>query len=65
MTNNRYIISTEKGFVCADWVNGRTYPEFYGFDTNKAQTFTQLRAEILETLCTDNGLEFVRLIKVL
>lgn len=64
MTNNRYIISTEKGFVCADWVNGRTYPECFGFDTNKAQTFTQSRAEVLETLCINNGLAFVKLIKV-
>jgi len=61
----RFIVSAEKGFVCADWVNGRTYPECYGFDSTRAQTFTQQRAEVLEALCTDNGLENVKLIKVL
>jgi hypothetical protein len=61
----RFIILTENGFVCADWVNGRTYPECFGFDTKKAQTFTQSRAEILETLCIDNGMENVKLIKIL
>lgn len=65
MTNNRYIISTEKGFVCADWVNGRTYPECYSFDSTRAQTFTQQRAEIFEMLCDYNGLENVKLIRVL
>ena len=61
----RFIVSTEKGFVCADWVNGRTHPECYGFDSTRAQTFTQQRAEVLETLCIDNGVENVKLIKVL
>lgn len=61
----RFIVSTEKGFICADWVNGRIYPECYGFSNTSAQTFTQQRAEVLETLCIDNGLENVKLIKVL
>lgn len=61
----RFIVSTEKGFVCAEWVNGRTYPECYGFSDTSAQTFTQQRAEMLETLCIDNGLENVKLINVL
>lgn len=61
----RFIVSTEKGFVCAEWVNGRTYPECYGFSNTSAQSFTQQRAEILETICDNNGLENVKLIKVL
>lgn len=61
----RFIVSTEKGFVCAEWVNGRTYPECCNLSNTMAQTFTQQRAEILETLCDDNGLENVKLIKVL
>jgi hypothetical protein len=61
----RFIVSTENGFVCADWVNGRKYPECYNLSNTYAQTFTQQRAEILETLCIDNGLENVKLIKVL
>lgn len=61
----RFIVSTEKGFVCADWVNGRTYPECYGFSGTSAQTFTQQRAEVLEELCICNGLENVKLINVL
>lgn len=61
----RFIVSTEKGFVCADWVNGRTYPECYNLSNTCAQTFTQQRAETLETLCDDNGLENVKLIRVL
>lgn len=61
----RFIVSTEKGFVCADWLNGRTYPECYNLSNTMAQTFTQQRAEILETLCIDNGVENVKLIKVL
>lgn len=62
----RFIISTAKGFICdADWVNGRTYPESYGFSNTTAQTFTQQRAEVLERLCFDNWLDDVRVIKVL
>lgn len=61
----RFIVSTEKGFICADWVNGRTYPECYGFSNTSAQTFTLQRAKILEKLCVDNWIDNVKLIKVL
>ena len=62
----RFIISTAKGFICdVDRVNGRTYPEGYGFSVTSAQTFTQKRAKVMETLCIDNGMENVKLIKVL
>lgn len=62
----RFIISTAKGFICdAEWVNGRTYPESYGFSHTSAQTFTHQRAKLLERLCFDNWLDDVKLIKVL
>ena len=62
----RFIISTAKGFVCdVDWVNGRTYPEGYGFSVTSAQTFTQERANVMERLCFDNWLDDVKVIKIL
>lgn len=61
----RFIVSTAKGFICdVDWVNGRTYPERFGFDCGSAKTFTHQRAKVMERLCFDNWIDDIKIIRI-
>lgn len=62
--NFRTIIETEKGFVKADFRNGRSYPESYWYSQTEAQSFTQNQADYLLNLLKGNEVNVVRAIYV-
>lgn len=65
MANKRYIISTEKGFICdVDWVNGRTYPDGFSFNKYKAQSLTRARANVLVELLFANCIDDIEQIEI-
>lgn len=51
----RFIVKCEKGFVNADWKNGKKYPECWGFSHYEAKAYSRNRAELLVELCENNG----------
>lgn len=53
--NIKCIVKCEKGFVNAEWVNGRKYPECWGFSNYEAKTYSYNRAQTLIELLENNN----------
>ena len=53
----RFLVKTDRGYVNADWVNGRRYPECFDYSDDPVMTFTRNRAEMLAELTSNNGIE--------
>ena len=53
----RFLVKAEQGYVTAEWVNGRMFPECFGYSDDPVMTFTRNRAEMLAELTSNNGIE--------
>ena len=58
------IIETERGFVRAEFVPGRRYPETFWFDETMAQPFAPTHASMLFRLLENNNIEVKRAFEV-
>ena len=55
--SKRFLVKAEQGYVYAEWVTGKKYPECWGYSDEPKMLFTLNRAEILAELTSNNGIE--------
>lgn len=51
----RFIVRCQRGFVNAEWVNGRTFPECWGYSVHEATSYTESRASVLVDILEERG----------
>lgn len=53
----RFLVKCIKGYVNAEWKNGKSLPESFWFTDKPEKTFSMNRCYTLQALCDNNGLD--------
>ena len=53
----RFLVKCIKGYVNAEWKNGKSFPESFWFTDKPEKTFSMNRGYTLQALCDNNGLD--------